>query len=429
VPVVAFRPRASLVKTPLLVGACGLALAALGCSSSGADESKEVELLTWWKQPTELAAIHAAIEVHARSHPDVEITVHTSDTQGTLANDVERRLAQGTPPTAYQANLGGNALQWAQSAFDLSSRSKAWASAFDPNILERLSDGDHLLGVPLALTRQNNAYYNVKLLDELGLDVPVGRDGFDAWLAELEELGYTHPLCIGDEANWVSAHVLFEDIVPAYVGAEYAQAFWSGRGDPRDALFAEALDYAASLNRYWNLDFGTIDMAPGVTRVMEERPPEEQCLMTPMGDWGGAILSSEYEVDVDFTQRSWPGAEELFVLAGDAFVTTRHVKNLDAALDFFDTLASEDGQVAFNAKKGSVPARSLSEEVREQFGPLIQANMADFAVSTALPAFKVIGSSTFPFEELQRLTHDFILSGDKAPLIDFIDAHYADLQP
>jgi glucose/mannose transport system substrate-binding protein len=281
--------------------------------------------------------------------------------------------------------------------------------------------------VPLALTRQNNAYYNLKLLSELELDIPVGREGFDAWLQSLADMGYTHPLCIGDEANWVSAHVLFEDIVPAYVGAEYAARFWSGEGDPRDELFGEALDYAASLNGYWNGDFASIDMAPGIMRLMEERTPAEQCLMTPMGDWGGAILASEYEVDEDFVQRSWPGAESLFVLAGDAFVTTRGVENLEAALDFFDTLASEEGQIAFNTKKGSVPARDLSEEQRQEFGPLTQANMADFDASTPLAAFKVIGSSDFPFEELQRLTHDFLLAGDKEPLIDFIDAHYAEL--
>jgi glucose/mannose transport system substrate-binding protein len=417
------------MNTALKGCVCAVTFAIAGCSDAGENVTQQVELLTWWSQPTELAAINAAIEVHARHHPNVNIKVNTSDTQGTLINDVQRRLAQGTPPTAFQANLGGNALQWAGSAQDLSPRAKAWAFAFDPNILERLTADGNLIGVPVALTRQNNAYYNVKLLRELDLDIPVGRDGFDAWLAELTELGYTHPLCIGDEANWVSAHVLFEDIIPAYVGAEYAQDFWSGRGDPRDELFSEALDYAASLNRYWNLDFADIDMGPGITRAMESRDPEEQCLMTPMGDWGGAILSSEYEVDEDFEQRSWPGAENLFVLAGDAFVTTRRVKNVEAALDFFDTLASEEGQIAFNSKKGSVPARSLSEEQRADFGPLIQANMADFAVSTALPAFKVIGSSKFPFEDLQRLTHDFILSGDKAPLIEFIDAHYASLQP
>ncbi len=420
------------MKTLLIGSACALALGTLGCSSdSTGDETStgKLELLTWWSQPSELDAIDAVIAVHNAKYPGVDIDVHSSMSQGTMTTDVETRLAEGTPPTAFQANLGGNALQWAESSQDLSDRAASWKSGFQDSILERLTADGKLIGVPLALTRQNNAYYNVKLLNELELEVPEGREGFDAWLAALGELGYTHPLCMGDLNNWVSSHVLFEDIVPAYVGAEYSQDFWSGKLSADDPLFAEALDYAATLNPYWNLDFDAIDMAPGITRVMEELEPSEQCLMTPMGDWGGAILSEDYAVDDDFTQRSWPGAEALFVLAGDAFVTTRGVRNQRAALDFFDTLASEAGQIAFNAKKGSVPARSLSADQRSEFSPLTQANMADLAAADALPAFKVIGSSEFPWEELATLTHYFILVGDKRPIIDFIAQNYDKLAP
>ena len=148
--------------------------------------------------------------------------------------------------------------------------------------------------------------------------------------------------------------------------------------------------------------------------------------MAPMGDWGGPILETDFQPNEDFVQRPWPGAEGLFVLAGDAFIITQGVRNEVAALDFFDTLASEEGQVAFNAKKGSVPARTL-EEAPPEFGELIRANMADLASGTALPAFKVLGSSTFPFNDMAKLTDDFLLSGDKKPLIDFIRAHYEQL--
>jgi glucose/mannose transport system substrate-binding protein len=242
---------------------------------------------------------------------------------------------------------------------------------------------------------------------------------------QLAELGYTHPLCLGDRGSWVSSHVLFEDIVPAYVGAEHSQKFWSGQLSADDALFAAALVYAATLNPYWNTDLARIEWYAGVTRLMERAvDPSEQCVMTPMGDWGGALLAENSAVNEAFAQRSWPGAENLFVLAGDAFITTRGVKNQRAALDFLDTLASEAGQIAFNAAKGSVPARSLSEEHRANFGPLTRANLADLSHGTALPAFKVLGSSKFPWDDLAELTHDFLLVGDEQPIIDFIAQHY-----
>jgi len=418
------------MKTPLMLGSVlVLACATSACSAGDEDAQGQtvLELLTWWSQDSELSAIDAVIAVNHERHPNVDIRVLSAKSQGAMTSDVRRGLADGTPPSAFQANLGGNALQWADSAQPLNSLAKAWSGDFQESILERVTKGGDLIAVPLALTRQNNAYYNLKLLNELGLTIPEGREEFEAWLVALGELGYTHPLCLGDQYNWVSAHALFEDIVPAFIGAEHSQAFWTGRLSADDPLFAEALDYAASLNQYWNSDFGQIDFVPGLQRVMEARDPAEQCLMTPMGDWGGAILAGDYAVDEDFAQRSWPGAEGLFVLAGDAFVTTRGVKNESAALDFFDTLASEDGQVAFNTKKGSVPARTLPEARRQEFSALTQANMADLSAGTALPAFKVLGSSDFPWDDLAKLAHDFLLVGDKQPIIEFIDENYEKL--
>lgn len=411
-----------------------LLLAALSAACSGESESaqraiepQEIELLTWWSQPTERAAINAVIAVNDAKHPNVHIRVLTADSQLAMDDSLTMRLADGNAPTAFQANLGGNALQWADAALSLDTRADAWKEAFQTGILERVTHEKQLIGVPLALTRQNNAYYNKRVLTDLGLEIPTGKDEFVAWLEQLADKGYTHPLCIGDTDFWVSAHALFEDIVPAYVGADYSRKFWSGKLSADDPKFSEALDFAATLNPYWNLDFPRLEWDKGLLRVMEEAAdPAEQCVMAPMGDWGGPILETDYEPDKDFAQRAWPGAEELFVLAGDAFIITQGVRNELAALDFFDTLASEEGQVAFNAKKGSVPARTLKEAPPE-FGELIRANMADLASGTALPGFKVLGSSTFPFNDMAKLTDDFLLSGDKKPLIDFIRAHYDQL--
>lgn len=405
-----------------------LLVAAFVCACSASNEEPqnvEVELLTWWSQKSELDAIDAAIAVNDAQHPNVHIRVLTADSQSAMVSDVQTRLAEGTPPTAYQANLGGNALQWKDSALSLNSRAVAWRDSFKDSILERVSVGGDLIAVPLALTRQNNAYYNLPILAEAELAIPEGRDELAAWLAALADKGYTHPICIGDQYNWVSAHVLFEDIVPGYVGAEFSQDFWSGKLNADDPSFAEALDYAATLNRYFNPDFADVDWDKGLLRVMTRaKDPSQQCVVAPMGDWGGAVLADSFVYGKDFTQRSWPGAEKLFVLAGDAFMTTQGVKDESAALDFFDTLASEEGQVAFNAKKGSVPARTLPKELRSAFGPLTRANMDDLASGTALPAFKVLGSSAFPWDDLAKLTHDFMLVGDKAPLIALITKNY-----
>jgi glucose/mannose transport system substrate-binding protein len=422
------HPAKRLTTLPL-IAVIATAAVLSGCSDN--DETPrdvQFELLTWWSQKSELAAIDAAIKLNEKKHPNVHIRVLKADSQGAMALDVQNRLAEGTPPNAFQANLGGNALQWKKSALSLETRAAGWRDHFQTSILERLSADGQLIGVPLALTRQNNAYYNLAVLAQAGLEIPQGRDEFSTWLAALAEKGYTHPICIGDQYNWISSHVLFEDIVPGYVGAQYSQDFWTGKLKADDQTFADALDYAATLTPYFNTDFAILDWDAGLRSLMAEpKDRAEQCVMAPMGDWGGAVLADDYKYDEEFTQRSWPGAESLFVLAGDAFMTTRGVNDEDAALDFFDTLASEEGQVAFNTKKGSVPARNLPDELRGEFSPLTQANMSDLASGTALPAFKVLGSSAFPWDDLATLTHDFILVGDKQPIINFIAKNHAKL--
>lgn len=419
----------AMTQAKLLSVVLSLAMVGSGCAASDPEPSVQLELLTWWSQDSERAAIRAVIDENAKQHPNVSVRVLYADSTEALASNMNLRLADGTPPTAFQANLGGNALQWGESAESLNARAASWRSAFQDSILQQLSTADgELVGVPVALTRQNNVYYNARVLGELGLEVPRGREGLDDWLQALAELGYTHPLCLGDQKNWVSSHVLFEDIVPAFIGAERSRRFWSGELSGDDEEVARALDYAASLNPYWNVDFDEIDWDAGLARVMQDASePSRQCIMTAMGDWGGAVLSDDFVPGKDFLQAAWPGAEGLFVLAGDAFITVRGVSHQSAALDFFDTLASEAGQVAFNEQKGAVPARTLPDELRTRFGPLTQANMADLARGDAVPAYKVLGSSRFPWEELAALTHDFFLVGDKRPILDLLTRNYGKL--
>jgi glucose/mannose transport system substrate-binding protein len=420
------RGRAMKISAIVPLFVVGVA-AVSGCSSEAATSevaADRLELLTWWTQPTELAALEALIDVHEGKHANIEVTVFSAITRDAMDDELLDRLSDGNPPTAFQANLGGHSKRWAESAQSLNQRSAAWASAYQSSVLDLVTVDGELIGVPLAITRDNNSYYNKRVLDELELDIPQGNQGLLDWLSALEARGYTHPLCMGGASSWVNSYVLFESIVPAHGGAEFSRDYWSGALAPDDPTLAAALDFAASLAGYFNTDLGDIEMAEGVARLMEQRAPESQCVMTPMGDWGGAILESLFEVDRDFVQRAWPGTEDLFVMAGDAFITTVGVRNQQQAYAFFDTLASREGQIAFNAKKGSVPARTLAAEDLAQFGPLTRSNMLDFASLTVLPAYGVIATGEFPWLTLYRLAYDFWLTAEPTPIVDFMSEHY-----
>src|SRR5258706_4779016 len=90
----------------------GLGLLTACGSSDEAPPPVKIEVDTWWTGPAELSAINALVDVHKKTHPDVTINVKSSATSNDLVDEIKARLAAGNPPAAFQANLGGNALQW-----------------------------------------------------------------------------------------------------------------------------------------------------------------------------------------------------------------------------------------------------------------------------------------------------------------------------
>jgi glucose/mannose transport system substrate-binding protein len=377
--------------------------------------------------------------VHKKSHPDVKVTTLTSTSQADLQATVQSRFTTGNPPAAFQANLGGSALTWGPSAASLNGPSSKWVSSFPQNVIEQLTYNGALIGVPLALTRQNVAYWNLKVLSplmapQLTKQIPETIPEMQTWLTEVAALGYTHPLCFGGKDSWVVAHVMFEAIVPAVSGADFSKAYWSGSRAADDPEMVKALDFAKSIMPYLSTDWLDMGMADGINKVMTaESDKSTQCLMTTMGDWGGAILSEKNAPLTDFTGTGWPGATLTTVFGGDTFVAAKGAANQQAVYDFFDTMASEEGQIAFCAKKGSMPGRIL-KTIPDGFSDLTKKNLADFADKngTALAGFKLIGKSAFPFDALSDQIRTYFQAGGsddaKTAFLAYMKDNYSKLK-
>jgi glucose/mannose transport system substrate-binding protein len=419
------------VKTGILLAGVGL-LAACGSSDDVAPAPVSIELATWWTSGAEVNAINALIDVHKKTHPDVTIKALPAENAAALQSLVTSRLGAGNPPAAFQANLGGSALQWGPNAQSLNSVSGAWASNFEPSVLEQLTYQGALIGVPVALTRQNVAYWNLKVINTISPltnKIPSTIAEFNTWLTEVAAAGYTHPLCFGGKDSWVVAHVMFEDIVPSVVGAAVSKKFWSGNGTTAD--LTPAFDFAKSIQKYLVTNWADMGMADGIDKVMLAEPtPDAQCLMTSMGDWGGAQLAGSNAVGMDFTGTGWPGQADssLVVFGGDTFVAARGAANQAAVYDFFTTMASEAGQTAFGIKKGSMAARNIPLSAYDEFSPLTKANATDYLKGNTLAGFKVIGSSNFSFDTLATILVDFFKSGDSTAVVTYLNDNYSSLK-
>jgi glucose/mannose transport system substrate-binding protein len=420
--------------------AAGLACTACGGGSGGSSAPAPVtlELDTWWATPSELAPIQNVVAIHEKQYPNVTVNVVTATSQAAMDTNVTNRFASGSPPAALQANLGGNALQFASGALSLGAPS--WTSDYKPEVLATLTENGKLIGVPLGLTRQNVTYWNLHVLSQLPAPlnaIPQGVDGFKSWITGVAAKGYTHPLCFGFKDGWVNAHIMFEDIVPAIAGAAYSTQYWSGQ-DPNGASSTQmsaALDFAATyVFPYLTSDTPTMGMGPGIDRLLNkgQTDPAQTCVMTAMGDWGGAQLEGSPDNWVagagkDFDASGWPGAEGLVDFGGDAMVAA--AGNGDAAdvTNLFATLASEQGQLAFASKKGEIPARTLTTTDQAQLPYLIQVDIAAYN-KASLPGFKVTAKTSYDFSSLYTATQNFFLSGDKTALLGFLGQNYANLK-
>jgi len=88
-----------------------------------------------------------------------------------------------------------------------------------------------------------------------------------------------------------------------------------------------------------------------------------------------------------------PGTDGTFTVVTDSFAIPLGAKDHDNAVAWLDTLASVEGQDAFNPKKGSIPAR-VDADV-SKYDAYSQAALKDFATVELVPS-EANGPATVP---------------------------------
>jgi glucose/mannose transport system substrate-binding protein len=88
-----------------------------------------------------------------------------------------------------------------------------------------------------------------------------------------------------------------------------------------------------------------------------------------------------------------PGTEGTFTVVTDTFAMPLDIKNRDNAIAWLDTLASVEGQDAFNPIKGSIPARVDAD--LSKYDSYSTAAIADFGTLELVPS-QANGPATIP---------------------------------
>jgi glucose/mannose transport system substrate-binding protein len=377
-----------------MLAALAISTASFGASVTTAQDGGQVEIFSYWTAGGEADGLNAIQEVFSAAHPDIEIiNAVIAGGAGVNANAVlAQRMQGGDPPDTFQIHGGAELLDnWVKTGFmqpigDLYERLEL-ADKFPAGIIDLVSYEGEPYAVPVNVHRNGVLWYNKALFDQHGLTAPTTWDEFFT-AADALQAADVAPLALGDKDGWTALN-LFEQILLSELAPEDYRGIWAGTVPWTDERVTAALETMSRVLDYVNDDHATLswDQAAGLVA-------DGTAAMTVMGDWAkGYFTSAGLVPGEDFGWAPVPGTDGTFTVVTDTFALPKDVKNQDNAILWLETLASVDGQDAFNPLKGSIPARNDAD--RSKYDIYSTEAMDLFASGDLVPS-QANGPATIP---------------------------------
>jgi len=233
--------------------------------------------------------------------------------------------------------------------------------------------------VPLNIHRINNLFYNVSVVESAGVD-PTSLSSPSDLVSACETIASETdavPFAHQTSGAWPTGQ-LFGTTLLAQAGVEGYTNFIEGNGGKSEVQ--SALEHIVALREYYPGDSASISFTEANTMVMEG-----DAVFIHQGDWAaGAYSNSEgFNYGEDWNQVTYPGSAGSYQLNMDSFPYLANNPSPDATRAFLSYCGSPEGQVLFNAKKGSIPPRTDADV--SQLNAFQQDQFDDFTSSDDQP--------------------------------------------
>ena len=351
--------RRTVLSTTGAAAIAGLA----GCSGGGdggdgGGGSNELELLHAWSSGDGNAAIGALIEGFQEEHPDVEFAEEPVNgaARSNLDQVISNKLQANDPPSTFQS-WPGNHLETYEGAFE-DIEGDVWNDDLKENYLagpqEQAQYNGTYVTVPLNIHRINNLFYNTAVVEEAGVDpesFSSPSDVVDACATIAEETDAV-PFAQQTSGTWSTVQ-LWETILLGQAGIDGYESFINGEGDSE--AVQSALEAVVELSEYYPSDSSSISFTEANTMVMEG-----DAAFIHQGDWAAGAYSGadDFNYGEDWNQVTYPGTSGSYLLNMDSFPYMANNPSPEATRQFLSYCGTAEGQVLFNAEKGSIPPRS-----------------------------------------------------------------------
>jgi len=333
-----------------------LCLLFAGATALGSSPN-ELVVYHWWTAGGEKEAIDALFEVFIDEHPEYSIVQNpvAGGGGGILRAQIKTMIMAGNPPDTFQITYGHGMISSFVSVLQpIDDLIKGYNIPEDVYEWGRV-DGV-MYGVPLNLMQNNCLWYNVDLVEELGIEMPIkSLDEFLGVCARVKAEGYV-PLAVGagmGQQFWLGT--LFEAVNSALSGggADFFVDYYAGKTTPSESeVFIETLKVLRTLivNGFVNDDWSALtwDQASDLMAT-------GKAVFYVMGDWAkGHFTSMNMVPNVDFGYQPFPGTDHVFIGHADCFVLPIGVDR-KIAKDWIQFLTTVKAANTFCPIKGAAP--------------------------------------------------------------------------
>jgi glucose/mannose transport system substrate-binding protein len=332
-------------------------LAATAMVSASAASAVELEVTHWWTSGGEAAAVSEfAKAFNATEHTWVDGAIAGSG--GTARPIIISRILGGDPMHATQLNHGRQAEELVEAGLMLDltdiAEAEGWADVVNPaRLLESCTLDGRVYCVPVNIHSPQWLWLSHAAFETAGVDVPADWFEFVATAPALTEAGIV-PLAMGQQA-WQTS-LAFDAIMVAVGGTDLFLEVLTNKnaeaaaGAEMTAVF-EAFDAARLLSVGSNVQ----DWNQATNLVITGKAGGQI-----HGDWAqGEFQVAGQVAGEDYTCLPGLGVNEIIATGGDAFYFPLNddPEITAAQKELASLMISQEVQVEFNLKKGSLPIR------------------------------------------------------------------------
>ncbi|MDO5645790.1 MAG: ABC transporter substrate-binding protein [Dermabacter sp.] len=376
----------------LALSSAGIALGALAAcsndSSSGGVGDNAVEVFTWWAQGSEKAGLDALVKVFNAQHPDIEfVNGSVAGGAGSAAKDMlQSRLQTKNPPDTFQAHAGAELTDYI-SAGQIEDVSALYTEfgltdAFPQSLVDLLTLDGKIYSVPSNIHRSNVVWASVPALEKAGIDPTQIPADYDAWVADLDKAKGAGLTALSLAAPWTQVNLL-EAVLMAQLGSTAYNGLFDGTTEWSSPQVTDALAAFEKLIEYTNTDRDSLDWPEATAMLIDDK-----AAYNVMGDWAvAAFQEADLEDQTDYVYFEVPSAgsgDKIFGFLADSFTMPVGAPHPDNTKAWLQTISSVEGQEAFNLAKGSIPARTDTDN--SKFPPYQQSALESFASDKICPS-------------------------------------------